>query len=111
MGASNRAVMSQFLLEGILLSIIAGAVGVAIGALAGPYLASMLLPLGNSLIPRGATGTATISGTGGSTPTITISPEFMLIGFGAAVLLGAIGSLYPAWRAARTRPAEAMRYE
>jgi len=27
------------------------------------------------------------------------------------VPLSAIGSLYPAWRAARTRPAEAMRYE
>jgi len=35
----------------------------------------------------------------------------MLIAIGAAVLLGALGSLYPAWRAARTRPAEAMRYE
>jgi lipoprotein-releasing system permease protein len=35
----------------------------------------------------------------------------MLIALGAAVLLGTLGSLYPAWRASRTRPAEAMRYE
>jgi putative ABC transport system permease protein len=34
-----------------------------------------------------------------------------LLAFGAAVVLGAIGSLYPAWRAARISPAEAMRYE
>ena len=111
LGASNRMVMGQFLLEGILLSVLAGAVGVAIGAIAGPYIASILLPsVGNSFIPHGVTA-VTISAGSTSTASITISPEFMLIGFGAAVLLGAIGSLYPAWRAARTRPAEAMRYE
>ena len=42
---------------------------------------------------------------------VTITPEIMLLGLGAAVLLGALGSLYPALKAARTRPAEAMRYE
>ena len=42
---------------------------------------------------------------------VSLSPELLLLAFGAAVLLGAVGSLYPAWRAARTRPAEAMRYE
>jgi len=42
---------------------------------------------------------------------VTPSLQTMLIAIGAAVLLGALGSLYPAWRAARTRPAEAMRYE
>jgi putative ABC transport system permease protein len=42
---------------------------------------------------------------------VTISPELILIGFGIAVLLGTLGSLYPAWRAAKIKPAEAMRYE
>ena len=46
-----------------------------------------------------------------ATATISVSPELMLMAFGAAVVLGAVGSLYPAWRAAKTRPAEAMRYE
>jgi ABC-type lipoprotein release transport system permease subunit len=35
----------------------------------------------------------------------------MLIVLGIGLVLGAMGSLYPAWRAARIRPAEAMRYE
>ena len=109
-GASNRTVMAQFLIEGILLSLLAGAVGVAIGTIAAPYLSSKLLPIvGNSFIPRGATVISASSAT--SALAVTVSPELMLIGFGVAVLLGAIGSLYPAWRAARTRPAEAMRYE
>jgi ABC-type antimicrobial peptide transport system permease subunit len=49
--------------------------------------------------------------TSASSASIALTPELMLIAFGAAVLLGTLGSLYPAWRASRTRPAEAMRYE
>jgi ABC-type lipoprotein release transport system permease subunit len=40
-----------------------------------------------------------------------LNPELILALFGAAVLLGTLGSLYPAWRAAKIRPAEAMKYE
>jgi len=43
--------------------------------------------------------------------TATPDLQTMLLALGAAILLGALGSLYPAWRASRTRPAEAMRYE
>jgi putative ABC transport system permease protein len=117
LGANNITVMGQFLLEGILLSVLAGVVGVAIGTIAAPKLSSILLPaVGNALgLPAAANSGATITrvtiGSASSTPAISVSPELMLIGFGVAVLLGAIGSLYPAWRAARTRPAEAMRYE
>jgi len=40
-----------------------------------------------------------------------VNLEIVLIVFGVAVALGAVGSLYPAWRAAKIKPAEAMRYE
>ena len=43
-GFSNSVVMSQFMLEGILLSIIAGVVGIAIGSIAAPTISSLLLP-------------------------------------------------------------------
>ncbi len=43
-GFSNSAVMGQFMLEGVLLSIIAGVVGIAIGSIAAPTLSSLLLP-------------------------------------------------------------------
>ena len=107
-GFSNGTVMSQFMLEGIFLSLLAGVVGVAIGSIAAPFLSSVLLPsvnlFGSAGGFRATTGTT-------STTAIAVSPELMLIAFGASVLLGALGSLYPAWRASRTRPAEAMRYE
>ena len=109
-GFSNWTVMSQFMLEGVLLSLMAGVVGIAIGSIAAPTLSSLLLPSVNPFggsVRLGATAGATNS----SAATVAIDPQLMLLAFGAAVLLGALGSLYPAWRASRTRPAEAMRYE
>ena len=100
-GFSNSTVMGQFMLEGILLSVIAGVVGIAIGSIAAPTISSLLLP------SVGISGTIRISGFS----VATLNPELILVLFGAAVLLGTLGSLYPAWRAAKIRPAEAMRYE
>jgi putative ABC transport system permease protein len=111
-GFSNSTVMSQFMLEGVLLSMLAGIVGIAIGSIAAPTLASKLLPsVGvGARLPAGA---AVISGTTrfGGLAVATLTPELVLLGFGVAILLGTLGSLYPAWRAAKIRPAEAMRYE
>jgi len=122
-GFSNWNVMSQFILEGILLCLVAGIVGIGIGSVAAPTLSGLLLPPLSSVIggPFGSSGrsfgpggtrfpvTRGASGVGGATAVL--SPELMLLALGGAIALGALGSLYPAWRASRTRPAEAMRYE
>jgi ABC-type antimicrobial peptide transport system permease subunit len=111
-GFSNSTVMSQFMLEGILLSIIAGVVGIAIGLIAAPTISSLLLP-SVGLGGRAVAGAVVVSGTSriGGLSVATLNPELILILFGASVLLGTLGSLYPAWRAAKIRPAEAMKYE
>jgi putative ABC transport system permease protein len=111
-GFSNSTVMGQFMLEGILLSVIAGVVGIAIGMVAAPTLAQYLLPPVSSGV-RAPTGAVVISGATriGGLAVATLTPELVLLGFGVAILLGTLGSLYPAWRAAKIRPAEAMRYE
>ncbi len=108
-GFSNLSVMSQFMLEGVLLSLLAGIVGVAIGTIAAPFLSSILLP---SVNPFGTTGIrAGVTAPVTNSISVVVDPPLMLIAFGASILLGGLGSLYPAWRASRTRPAEAMRYE
>ena len=113
-GFSNWTVMSQFMLEGVMLSLIAGAVGIAIASIAAPTLSGLLLPTVSQQVSTfgGARMAMTNPGATSTTTTaISLTPELVLIALGAAVLLGALGSIYPAWRASRTRPAEAMRYE
>ena len=103
MGASTMTILGQFMLEGLLLSLIAGIVGIAIGLVGATTLSTMLLPhVTSPFLGNGATSTAI---------SVTLTPELMLIGLGAAVLLGTLGTLYPAWRGAKTKPSEAMRYE
>jgi putative ABC transport system permease protein len=114
-GFSNWNVMSQFMLEGILLSLVAGIVGIGIGSVGAPVLSGLLLP---SINPFGSSGRSQFNPTqadfgaiGSNIASASLTPQLMLLALGAAILLGALGSLYPAWRASRTRPAEAMRYE
>ena len=103
MGASNMTILGQFLVEGLLLSLIAGVVGIAIGLVGATTLSTMLLPhVTSPFIGNAATSTAI---------SVTLTPELMLVGLGASVLLGTLGTLYPAWRGAKTKPSEAMRYE
>jgi putative ABC transport system permease protein len=110
-GFSNGNVMSQFMLEGVLLSLFAGVVGIVISSFAAPMLSALLLPAASQAgiagtLTRGITTPNTVA-----TSVVALTPELVLIALGAAVFLGALGSLYPAWRASRTRPAEAMKYE
>ncbi len=107
-GFSNSTVMGQFMLEGVLLSLIAGVVGIVIGVVAAPTISSLLLPSVNLF---GNTGGGQVARSITSSAAASINLELVLIAFGAAVLLGALGSLYPAWGAAKIRPAEAMKYE
>jgi putative ABC transport system permease protein len=106
-GFSNLNIMSQFMLEGVILSLIAGVVGVAIGVVAAPALSGLLLPAVNAGFGGAFSRAAdTVSSTSGI-----VTPELILIALGGAVLLGVLGTLYPAWRASRTSPMEALRYE
>jgi ABC-type antimicrobial peptide transport system permease subunit len=109
MGASNRTILTQFMLEGTLLSLIAGVVSIAIGTVGASTIGNLLLPRLDQynvdiiLTDEGGWVPVSLSGT--------VTPQIMLAVLGVAVVLGMLGSLYPAWRAAKIRPAEAMRHE
>lgn len=93
LGARDRDILRQFLFEAILLTMMGGLIGIALGA-ALSFLASYIL-----------------------TYTVALSWQFtfpvsaMLLGLGVSGGIGLIFGLYPASKAARKSPMEALRYE
>ena len=85
LGARRRHVAQQFLAEAVVLAGTGGAAGAALGAAI-------------------TAGYAASQGWSVSVPAVAIAG-----GFGAAMTIGAVAGLYPAIRAARLAPAEALR--
>jgi putative ABC transport system permease protein len=94
-GARNRDVMSIFLWEGVLISLIGGSVGIVLGILGASGLSS-----GSSSFFGGGIGLA---------PVVTVWSVGLALA--VAVLVGVLSSLYPARKAAKMSPIEAVRYE
>jgi putative ABC transport system permease protein len=86
-GARSRDIVLQFLLEAILISIGGGVLGVALGILSIPLAAS--LNSGLALLEPGSIPLALV----------------------VSVMVGVLFGIYPALRAARLDPIEALRYE
>ncbi len=86
-GARPQDIISQFLLEAVLISGFGGVLGIAVGVLSIPLVAN--LNQGVALL----------------------APSSIPLAFGVSLLIGLIFGLYPAVRAARLDPIEALRYE
>ncbi|MDI6880124.1 MAG: ABC transporter permease [Desulfitobacteriaceae bacterium] len=86
-GAKGRDILSQFLIEAVVLSILGGGIGIAFGWL-GSNLVGKALKLNASM---------------------TVSSVLMAFGFSAAI--GIIFGVFPARKAAAMDPIEALRYE
>jgi len=95
LGATDRDVFRQLLAESVVLTLVAGAGGVALGA---------VILTGLDLLQR-APGTETL------VPKLHFSPQLALLAFGVLVVVGIAAGLVPARRAARLDPAVALRQE
>jgi putative ABC transport system permease protein len=87
MGARRRDVLTQFLVEATTLSLAGGFLGILIGV-----------------------GLAVLAGAVTPLPTAVSIPAVFL-GIAMSLLIGVFFGSYPAWRAARLDPIEALRYE
>jgi putative ABC transport system permease protein len=86
-GATRASVQLQFLIEAVVLSCLGGALGIALAWVASDQLsASFGWPM-------------------------VIPPNAVVLSFGFAALIGIIFGFYPAMRASRLDPIEALRYE
>ena len=84
-GATRRAILTQFLLEAVVVCMIGGVIGV--------ILSFGVTQLINSVF------------------TAVLSPATVALAFGICVGVGIFFGFIPAWAAARSRPIEALRYE
>lgn len=85
-GAKKREILSQFLIEAVIISLAGGVIGVITGFLAMPVLRYFELPA--------------LPSVGG-----------VLLGLLFSVFTGVFFGFYPAWKAADLSPLEALRYE
>ena len=108
LGFSNKDVVSQFLLEGVSVTLLGCIIGAIIGIVAYPTISKIMLPTASSTVTRGGAFAVQSAATA-----VTASPQMgmVLIAFIAVMAMGALGSIYPAWKASRVKPAEALRNE
>ena len=107
LGMKSRTVLAIFLGE----SVIIGAIGAVIGIALGWGLANIV----STILSSGTFTGGMAGGTGASGGMLRISPVLtplvFLGAFGFGVGVSVIFALYPAWRASKLKPVEALRYE
>ena len=89
LGATNADVLFQFLLEAVLLSLIGGLIGVAVGIAGSAILPEVLTDL----------------------PPAVVTGNEVALAFGVSALIGVVFGVLPAYRSARLQPVEALRRE
>jgi lipoprotein-releasing system permease protein len=107
LGATPRSVMAVFIVQGALI----GVIGTVLGILGGLFLANNLDTIfptieriaGFPLIPKDIYFISSLP----SDPRVSDIVPIALI----SIVMSLVATLYPSWRAARVRPAEALRYD
>ncbi|MEE9592900.1 MAG: ABC transporter permease, partial [Thermoplasmata archaeon] len=102
LGFGNGKIVSQFLLESLMLAGLGFLVGLVVAVVGGPTLAALLA---RQASPAGGLGGSFLAVQFALDPTVVV---FALL---VTALMGVVGSLYPVVKALRMSPAEALRDE
>ncbi len=99
-GAKQRDILLQFLIEAVVLSGVGGGIGLGLGWIISRVISGFNL---------GASTTAAGTATAGLQALVT--PDIIILAFSVSAAVGLFFGIYPARRAARLHPIDALRYE
>jgi len=106
LGMKSRTVLAIFLSEAVFIGVLGAVFGIALGWLLAVVAAQIFTGGGIAA----ATGEAAAASTGFAiTPLLT--PTVLLGAFGFGIAVSVIFAIYPAWRASKLKPVDALRYE
>ncbi len=105
LGMKSRTVLSIFLSEAVIVGLMGAALGIASGWVLANVVARVFT--GGGFMSAGNQAAAA----GGMTITPVLTPTVILGAFAFGLLVSVIFALYPAWRASRLKPVDALRYE
>jgi putative ABC transport system permease protein len=105
LGAKGRTVLLIFLFEAVIIGLMGGAIGIGLGWVLANVVAVVFRGGGAFM------GNQANAGTGGLTitPILTLPVFFGALAFGVGVSV--VFAIYPAWRASKLKPVDALRYE
>jgi putative ABC transport system permease protein len=110
LGMKNRTVLMIFLSESVIIGLIGAVIGMALGwGLAN--VVAVVLSGGGLFQNIGGAQASTRIGGGAVTITPVLTPMVLLGALAFGVGVSVIFALYPAWRASKLKPVEALRYE
>jgi len=109
LGMKSRTVLTIFLGESVIIGLIGAVLGVGLGWVLANVVAVVFS--GGGLFSGIAGGQTASVGVGGMDIVPVLTPTVLAGALGFGVGVSVIFALYPAWRASKLKPVEALRYE
>jgi putative ABC transport system permease protein len=104
LGAKRKDIISQFLVETIVLSGAGGALGVPVGVLMAVVIPALLTKAATMLGVGGEAALSSLSRT-------IVTPWAVIVALSTSLVVGVASGVYPAYRAAQMDPIRALRHE